>query len=151
MVQKLLIPCMEDLDHSWHSAQVLGVRGKFRNRLSDTPVEQGVKGFLVRLEQMVQFMGTCKNSMVVCTVKDLCTAFIHPEFLLEFLADRAAAVSTGIIVDPLITAGITDLQIEPTGSRAATGDVPDGTPLFPGQAVIVQYPLPCELEDFPDL
>ena len=128
VVAKLLVPGMQDLDDTGCCAEVFLIRREFQERISAAFMEKPIKELLVAVKQGVQLVGECEHHMEIRCVNDLFSAFVHPDFLIERLAVRTAAVAAGIIVELDMSAirAFGNIHAEPAGFT-----VEDGPGSFP--------------------
>ncbi len=62
-------------------------------------MEETIEELLVAINQGIELMRKCKHHMEIRGIDHLRPAFIYPEFLIDSLTIRAAAVPAGIIVE----------------------------------------------------
>lgn len=117
MVEKFLVPGMEDLDDTGLCAEVLFIGGQFQEGLGTASVEKAVEELLVAVNERVKFMRECKDHMEVRGVDDLGPAPVDPDFLKDGLAVRAVTVAAGIIVEIHVSAlgALADITSEFSG------------------------------------
>jgi len=80
-------------------------------------VKEAIKELLVAVKQGIEIMWECKYHMEIRGIDHLCPAFVYPDFLIDSLAARTAAVSAGIIVEldmPAVRA-LGNVAAEPAG------------------------------------
>lgn len=91
--------------------------------MGTTCMEEAIEKLLVAINQGIELMRQCKYDMEIRGIDYLCPAFIYPEFCIDSLTVRAAAVAAGIIVEfgvPAVRA-LGNVAAEPAGFAVEDG------------------------------
>lgn len=112
-------------------------------------MKQTIQKFLIAVQQRVQLMRKGKNHMKVRRVDDFSPAFVYPDFFLNGLTVRTAAVAAGIAVKDRVAAFCTSGKVKTERTGFTAEDCPGSFFLFIGLKML--FSAVIRVRNLPDL